>query len=158
MVKRQISGVLVVGCLLVTALTATAQEEAPPRRAPPTREQIAAREQKNAADSAEWNKTPAPQDPRDFSGVWWTRGYDRTFRPVSDPPISPAEAVKLLPLTPQEAASRQHHLDMEKAGTPIPDAPTHSFPHGVPRLIASPHPAQFVHSPGLTTILHEVPP
>src|ERR1700759_5105579 len=76
-----------------------------------------------AVDTEEANKNPPPTDPRDFSGVWWTRGYDRTFRPVSDPPMKPAEAVKLLPLTPQEAANRQHHLDMEKAGTPIADAP-----------------------------------
>jgi len=107
------------------------------------------------ADPAEWSKNPAPQDPRDFSGVWWTRGYDRTFRPVTDPPLSPAAAVKFLPLTAAEAANRQHHLDMEKAGTPIADAPTQCFPHGIPRLIASPYPIQYVYSPGLITILHE---
>ena len=69
---------------------------------------------------------------------------------------SPAAAAKLLPLTPLEAASRQHHLDMEKAGTPIADAPTQCFPHGMPRLMASPYPIQFVYAPGLITILHEV--
>jgi hypothetical protein len=142
---------LAIGCLMIGPL-ALAQEEAP-RRTPPSPEQIAAREQKNAA---EWNRNPAPADPRDFSGVWWTRGYDRTFRPVADPPLSPAAAAKLLPLTPLEAANRQHHLDMEKAGTPIADAPTQCFPHGIPRLIASPYPVQFVYSPGLITILHEV--
>src|SRR6266516_3687982 len=76
---------------------------------------------------------PPPSDPRDFSGVWWTRGYDRTFRPVTDPPQPPAKAAKLLPFTATEAASWQHHLDMEKAGTPIADAPTQCYPHGVPR-------------------------
>jgi hypothetical protein len=121
----------------------------------PDAQQLAAREKKNAADAAEWNKNPAPTDPRDFSGVWWTRGYDRTFRPVTDPPLPPGQAAKLLPLTPLEAASYRHHLDMEKAGTPIADAPTQCFPHGVPRLIASPYPVQFVYSPGLITILHE---
>ena len=97
-----------------------------------------------------------PQDPRDFTGVWWTRGYDRTFRPVTDPPQSPAQSSKLLPLTPQEQASWQHHLDMEKLGTPIADAPTQCFPHGIPRLLASPYPVEYVYSPGLITILHEV--
>ena len=121
----------------------------------PNAQQLAAREKKNAADAAVWNKNPAPTDPRDFSGVWWTRGYDRTFRPVTDPPLPPAQAARLLPLTPLEAASYQHHLDMEKAGTPIADAPTQCFPHGVPRLIASPYPVQFVYSPGLITVLHE---
>jgi hypothetical protein len=61
-----------------------------------------------------------------------------------------------VPMTPNEAASRQHHLDMEKLGTPVTDAPTQCFPHGVPRLIASPYPIQFVYSPGMITILHEV--
>jgi hypothetical protein len=150
---RLISVLLAAGCWMAVSLGATAQEEAPARRAPPSPEQIAAREQKNAL---EWNKNPAPQDPRDFSGVWWTRGYDRTFRPVTDPPMPPGAAAKLLPLTALEAASRQHHLDMEKAGTPIADAPTQCFPHGVPRLMASPYPIQIVYAPGLITILHEV--
>ncbi len=99
--------------------------------------------------------SPPPADPRDFSGVWWTRGYDRTFRPVTDPPLPPAQSARLLPFTANEASSWQHHLDMEKAGTPIADAPTQCFPHGVPRLIASPYPVQFVYSPGLITLLHE---
>jgi hypothetical protein len=100
-----------------------AQEGAPPGGPPQgggdPAARAAARDKINAAQAATWNKNPAPQDPRDFSGVWWTRGYDRTFRPVADHPMSPGESATLLPLTPTEAASRQHHLDMEKAGTPI---------------------------------------
>jgi hypothetical protein len=143
--------------MLALPLVSMAQEEPPaPPRAAPTPEQVAAREKRNAEDAALWNKNPAPADPRDFSGVWWTRGYDRTFRPVTSPPMPPSQSAKLLPLTASEAASRQHHLDMEKAGTPIADAPTQCLPHGVPRLIASPYPIQFVYSPGLITILHEV--
>ena len=42
------------------------------------------------------------------------------------------------------------------AGTPIADAPTQCFPHGIPRLMASPYPIEFVYAPGLITILHEV--
>jgi len=116
----------------------------------------AARDKRNQEDAAEWNRNPAPKDPRDFSGVWWTRGYDRTYRPVTNPPLPPSQSAKLLPLTPLEAASRAHHLEMEKLGTPIADAPTRCFPHGVPRIMASPYPIQFVYSPGLITILHEV--
>jgi hypothetical protein len=116
----------------------------------------AARDKRGVAEALQWNKLPAPQDARDFSGVWWTRGYDRTFRPVTDTPLPPDESAKLLPLTTLEAASRQHHLDMEKAGTPIADAPTQCLPHGIPRLDASPYPIEFVYSPGLITILHEV--
>ena len=131
-----------------------AQNAAPPPTDPAAR--AAARDQLNAAQAAQWNRNPAPRDPQDFSGVWWTRGYDRTFRPVTDTPMSPAESARLLPLTALEAASRQHHLDMEKAGTPIADAPTQCFPHGIPRLMASPYPIEFVYSPGLITVLHEV--
>ena len=155
MTKRLMAGCLVAGCLLGIAAAVPAQEEgaAPARRAGPTPEQIAARDKKNAED---WNKIPAPSDPRDFSGVWWTRGYDRTFRPIAEKRMPPAESAKLLPMTALEAASRQHHLDMEKAGTPIADAPTRCFPHGVPRLIASPYPIEYIYSPGLITELHEV--
>ncbi len=154
MTKRPMFGLLAASCLLLVPLVSIAQENAPARA--PSAQQIAAREKRNAADAAEWNKIPAPRDPRDFSGIWWTRGYDRTFRPVTDPPLSPAESAKLLPLTPTEAANRKHHLDMEKLGTPVADAPTQCFPHGVPRIIASPYPIQFVYSPGMITILYEV--
>jgi hypothetical protein len=148
------------GLLFMTSPVAQAQEgEGPPTagpRTPPTPEQIAAREKRAAEQSAEWNRNPAPSDPRDFSGVWWTRGYDRTFRPVTDHPMPPDQSAKLLPLTPLEAKSRAHHLYMESIGKPIADAPTQCFPHGIPRLMASPYPIQFVYSPGLITILHEV--
>jgi hypothetical protein len=140
---------------LLAAPFALAQEGGPARAAP-TPEQIAAREAKNAADAKAWNATPAPSDPRDFQGVWWTRGYDRTFRPITNPFMNPAEAAKLLPLTPKEAASRQHHLDMEKAGTPIVDASTDCYPHGVPRVLASPYPIQYDYMPGLIVVLNEV--
>ncbi len=158
--ERRVSGLRACGLLLSTLVLAiplaSLAEEGAPGRTPLTPGEAAAREKRAAEQAAEWNKNPAPKDPRDFSGVWWTRGYDRTFRPVTDRPMSPAESAKLLPLTPLEAASRQHHLDMEKLGKPIADAPTQCFPHGVPRIMASPYPIQFVYSPGLITILHEV--
>jgi hypothetical protein len=143
----------------VICTASIAQEGAPPPG--PTQggdpaARAAAQDKRNAEAAALWNKIPAPTDPRDFSGVWWTRGYDRTFRPVTDRPMRPDQSASLLPMTPVEAASRQHHLDMEKAGTPIADAPTQCFPHGVPRLIASPYPVEFVYAPGLITLLHEV--
>jgi len=144
---------MLASCLAVISITSFAQEESPPANAGGA---AAAREQRNAAQSREWNKIPASADPRDFSGVWWTRGYDRTFRPVTDSPMPPAQSAKLLPMTASEAASWQHHLDMEQQGTPIADAPTQCFPHGIPRLMASPYPIQIVYAPGLITILHEV--
>ncbi|MGB6449868.1 MAG: hypothetical protein WBE92_03875 [Steroidobacteraceae bacterium] len=155
MTKRLLPGLLVFGSLIAAPLAAYAQNAAPPGSAP-TPQQIAARNKRNAEQAAEWNKNPAPKDLRDFSGVWWTRGYDRTFRPITPRPMSPEESAKLLPLTPLEAANRAHHLYMESIGKPIADAPTQCFPHGVPRLMASPYPIEFVYSPGLITILHEV--
>lgn len=144
MTRRLIHGLLAASCLFAAVPLATMAQAA---AAPPTPEQIAAREKQAAEDAAEWNKNPAPKDPRDFSGVYWTRGYDRTYRQLDR---------SLPPMTPNEVASRQHHLDMEHQGNPIADAPTQCFPHGVPRLVASPYPIQFVYSPGMITILHEV--
>lgn len=149
------SGAAVAGLSLAVARPASAQA-GPPGRPPLTAAQIAAREKRNAEESVEWNQNPAPKDPRDFSGVWWTRGYDRTYRPITAHPMSPDESAKLLPLTPLEAKSRAYHLLMEQRGTPVADAPTRCFPHGVPRIMASPYPIQFVYTPGLITILHEV--
>ena len=143
-------------CALALLASPLAKAQEGGARKPPTPEQIAAREKKNAEDAKLWNANPAPSDPRNFEGVWWTRGYDRTFRPYTNPPMNPAEAAKLLPLTPLEAASRQHHLDMEKAGTPVVDASTDCYPHGVPRVMASPYPIQFDYLPGMIVILHEV--
>ena len=143
------------GLLLATPGAAYAQA-GPPGQTPSTPDQIAAREKRAAEQSIAWNKNPAPKDPRDFSGVWWTRGYDRTFRPITNPAVPPDQSAKLLPLTPLEAKSRAHHLYMESIGKPIADAPTRCFPHGVPRVMASPYPIQFVYAPGLITILHEV--
>lgn len=86
-------------------------------------------------------------DPRNIEGVWWTRGYDRTYRQLdkSMPPFLPAGL-----------AEWQRHVAAEKAGTPIGDAPTRCYPHGIPRMVASPYPIHFIQTPGLITMLHEV--
>ena len=55
---------LAMGACAVAALTAT---HAMAQRGPQTDEQ-------QLAQAKEWNATPAPSDPRDFQGVWWTRG------------------------------------------------------------------------------------
>jgi hypothetical protein len=139
------------GARLATGACALALLAAPAmaQRGPQTDEQ-------QLAQAKQWNANPAPADPRDFQGVWWTRGYDRTFRPITNPRQNPEEAAKLLPLTPMEAASRQHHLDMEKAGTPVVDASTDCYPHGVPRILASPYPIQYDYVPGMIIALNEV--
>ena len=147
MLKSETWAKLAMGACAV-ALAAAPQAMAQ-RGAAPTPDQL-------RAQAKEWNAVPAPSDPRDFQGVWWTRGYDRTYRPVTNPFQRPDEAAKLLPLTDSEAKSRQHHLDMEAAGTPIVDASTDCYPHGVPRVMASPYPIQIDYLPGMIVILHEV--
>lgn len=86
-------------------------------------------------------------DPRNIEGVWFTGGYDRTYKQLdrSEPPFNAATRKEWL-----------RHIQAEKDGTPIGDAPTRCYPHGVPRLIASPYPIQIIQTPGLITILHEV--
>lgn len=86
-------------------------------------------------------------DPQNIEGVWYTRGYDRTYRQLdkSEPPFLPAARTEWL-----------RHIQAEKDGNPIGDAPTRCYPHGVPRIVASPYPIQILQTPGLITILHEV--
>lgn len=86
-------------------------------------------------------------DPQNIEGVWFTRGYDRTYRQLdkSEPPFNELGRKEWL-----------RHLQAEKDGQPIADAPTRCFPHGVPRMMASPYPIQIIQTPGLITILHEV--
>jgi hypothetical protein len=90
---------------------------------------------------------PPPADPRDIGGVWWTKGYDRTFRTLDG---------QLPPFTPAGRAEWDRHVQAEKEGRPIADAPTRCLPHGVPRLMASPYPIQILQTPGQVTFLHEV--
>lgn len=142
MTRTLMQGLLAATILIATPLAASAQGR--PQLTP---EQQAERLKAQAAEEAEWNVVKAPEDPKDFSGVYWTRGYDRTYRQLdrSLPPFNDAER-----------KDWQRHLDAEKAGAPIADAPTQCFPHGVPRLIASPYPIRFVHTPNEIWMLHEV--
>lgn len=148
---RRIAAVLALcaaGWLSGPVLAQAQDDAAPPRaRAPLTPEQAAAREKTLQAQSDLWNKVPAPADPRDFSGVWWTRGHVPAFRQLDN---------SLPPMTPLEAASHQKHLDMEKAGTPIGEAQNLCMPAGVPHLLVSPYPIQFDYSAGQILILYEV--
>jgi hypothetical protein len=108
--------------------------------------QIAAREKRAAEDAKIWNANPAPSDPRDFTGVWWIRGYDGTYRQLDN---------SLPPMTPLEAASYKHLEEMEAAGTPIADSVSDCYPQGIPRLLAAPYPITFDYAPGMIVILHE---
>jgi hypothetical protein len=88
-----------------------------------------------------------PGDPHDIDGVWWTKGYDRTFRPIEG---------GLPPFTDRGRREWERNVKADEAGTPVADAPTACLPHGIPRLLASPYPIQIVTTPGQITWVHEV--
>src|SRR6185295_17727592 len=91
---------------------------------------------------------PEPSsDPHDIDGVWWTKGYDRNFRPIEG---------QLPPFTERGKREWERNVKADEAGTPVADAPTGCLPHGIPRLLASPYPIQIITPPDQMTWAHEV--
>ena len=90
---------------------------------------------------------PPIADPRDFTGVWWLKGYEYMLGPESGvpPPLKP-EYMKVL----------ERRIRAKNRGTPEADASTNCMPHGMPRLMESPYPITVVQTPGMITFLHEV--
>ena len=86
-------------------------------------------------------------DPRDLSGVWFIRSYNRQIN---------ATTGRVPPLTALGKAERAKRVQAEKDGTPIGDASAYCYPHGVPRVMNSPYPIQIIQTAGETTIVHEV--
>jgi hypothetical protein len=86
-------------------------------------------------------------DPRDLSGVWFIRLYNRQINSTLG---------RLPPFTDQGKAEWDKRVKAEKEGSPIADASAYCWPHGVPRVMNSPYPLQIVQTDGETTILHEV--
>ena len=150
---KSFTGVVGAGALgfaLLSAIAASAQSVLQ------TPAQIEATQKQEMANAKLWNANPAPTDPRDFQGLWWTRRYDNAFRPVTAAGIARDEAVQLLPLTPLEVASRKRRMEMSKAGMPTGDSSADCLPHGMPRIMASPYPFRFDYAPGLIVMLDEV--
>lgn len=87
------------------------------------------------------------EDKRDLSGVWSIRDYNRRFRTPTG---------TLPPLTAKGKADLDVRIKAETDGTPMADASAYCWPHGIPRVMNSPYPIQFIHSPGKITIVHEV--
>ncbi len=56
-----------IGCLAIICIASFAQDAPAPGGDPAAR--AAARERRDASEALPWNRNPAPQDPRDFSGV-----------------------------------------------------------------------------------------
>jgi hypothetical protein len=86
-------------------------------------------------------------DPRDFSGVWNLRLRDRRIRTTTR---------EMPPLTPLGQKEWKTRSQAELDGNPVADASAYCWPHGVPRVMNSPYPIQFIASPGEMTIVHEV--
>jgi hypothetical protein len=96
---------------------------------------------------AAFTPTKSPGGPRDLDGVWYTRGYDRTYRTLDK---------QLPPFTERGRTEREYRVKQEELGKPMSDASTDCKPHGVPRIMASPYPIQIISAPGEINIVHEV--
>ncbi|MEO6377340.1 MAG: hypothetical protein ABIO37_04865 [Caulobacteraceae bacterium] len=87
--------------------------------------------------------------PADFNGVW--SGDQGVLWDTSVKPGQPPNA----PFTPEFAAQYQDSLAAAKAGRPKADPPAQCLPPGVPRIMASPFPFEFVVTPKVVYILYE---
>ena len=86
-------------------------------------------------------------DSRDLSGVWYIRLYNRQINSTLG---------RLPPLTARGKAEWDRRVKAEKDGSPIADASSYCWPHGVPRVMNSPYPIQIIQTAGETVIVHEV--
>lgn len=86
-------------------------------------------------------------DPRDLSGVWFIRRYNRQINSTLG---------RLPPFTAHGKAEWDKRVKAENDGSPLADASAYCWPHGVPRVMNSPYPIQIIQTPGKTTIVHEV--
>ncbi|HTV78763.1 MAG TPA: hypothetical protein VMF03_10930 [Steroidobacteraceae bacterium] len=86
-------------------------------------------------------------DPRDLSGVWFIRLYN--------PQIN-STLGRLPPFTARGKAEWDARVKAEKDGSPIADASSYCWPHGVPRVMNSPYPIQIIQTAGETVFVHEV--
>jgi len=86
-------------------------------------------------------------DPRDLSGVWYLRLYNRQINSTRG---------RIPPFTPKGKAEWDKRVAAEKEGRPMADASAYCWPHGTPRVMNSPYPLQIIQTKGKTTIVHEV--
>lgn len=83
----------------------------------------------------------------DVSGVWWATTYSPKIQPVGGGEIPYNAAGK---------AAYDKNIAALKSGELIDAARRFCVPDGVPRLLASPYPFEIIHTPGQTTIIHEI--
>src|SRR6202034_1151892 len=84
---------------------------------------------------------------RDLSGVWYIRLYNRQLNSTLG---------RLPPFTARGKAAWDARVKAEQDGSPIADASSYCWPHGVPRVMNSPYPLQIIQTAGETVIVHEV--
>lgn len=84
---------------------------------------------------------------QDVSGFWWAQKYTPALEIMGG---------GALPLN--EAGRAQYEANMAglRDGSLIDEARRHCLPDGVPRILGSPYPFRIVHTPGQTTIIHEL--
>jgi hypothetical protein len=112
-------------CLGASPLTAAAQSAAPPPGplAQPT------------------------ADPRDFTGIWLTPGYQYRFVPADGSPT---------PWQPWAKAEFDARQKAQADGVPMTDSTAQCMPSGMPRIMAAPYPIKIMQTPKEVVIMHEV--
>lgn len=92
-----------------------------------------------------------PSDPRNFEGQWTrTRGYNALF------PLESGTTWSKPPFRPQAERIFWHRVEMENAGTPVPDAGVQCKPMGVTRFLSGEFGMVMLQSPQqLTWLLAE---
>jgi hypothetical protein len=89
----------------------------------------------------------APPTP-DISGVYWaTTTYSAKIQPVGGGD---------LPYTPAGKAAYEKNIAALKSGELVDTARRFCVPDGVPRILATPYPLEFIQTPGQTTIIYEM--
>jgi hypothetical protein len=87
---------------------------------------------------------PAAQD---ISGVWWATAYS---------PKIPIVGGGDLPYTATGKAAYDKNIAALKSGELVDAARRFCVPDGIPRILATPYPFEIIHTPGQTTIIHEL--
>ncbi len=84
---------------------------------------------------------------QDFSGIWWTTTYSAKIQLVGGGD---------LPYTPAGKAAYDKNIAALKDGSLVDTARRFCVPDGIPRLLGSPYPFEVIHTPGQTTMIHEL--
>jgi hypothetical protein len=105
----------------------------------------------SVAETAQPRAGAKPTSRPDWSGMWEnTTGFLFT-----NPIVNGKRTPNPPPLTPEYAAKYQVSLDAAKAGRPVNDPTANCVWPGVPRVIVSPYPSEYIVEPHRVTIIYE---